>query len=498
MAKYLNVLFKAHEPLFSLGLRTLEKQSGQQGVDIAYIADIMQRAHETMRKLGLDPQDTTKLELYKALSAHSESKNLFEHTDDVYLVIAGEVISFNRTDIKENTSLTYELRTTSAVRHCVAHELIARYVAKGLSHKKVKDTLEEAGLEICRDGLCEVLPSDTASTRDDAKPKMLFIGDIFTDAFIKLDEKTTKVIDEGDGMKWLAVPFGQKPKYEKVDIVRSVGPSPNAAVSSARLGLKAELMAWVGSDDVGKEAIAHLTHEGVATSSMVVERDKATSYWYVLNYKADRTMLVKSEKYRYEWHDPKIKPDWIYLSYLGEDSWPLHLGLLGYLERNPDIKLVFQPGTFHFEWGKRKLKSLYARAYCVIMNREEAVQVTGADYNSLKKLSTALHSMGPEVVVITDGPAGSYASFGEKLFNMPNYPDPAPPLERTGAGDAFASTFICALALGETPATALSWAPINSMNVVQYIGAQKGLLTRKALLKLLKDAPNEYKIKEIK
>jgi sugar/nucleoside kinase (ribokinase family) len=63
------------------------------------------------------------------------------------------------------------------------------------------------------------------------------------------------------------------------------------------------------------------------------------------------------------------------------------------------------------------------------------------------------------------------------------YPDPAPPVDRTGAGDSFAST--------------LTWAPINSMSVVQYVGAQKGLLTREKLEKYLQDAPEDYKAEKL-
>lgn len=77
------------------------------------------------------------------------------------------------------------------------------------------------------------------------------------------------------------------------------------------------------------------------------------------------------------------------------------------------------------------------------------------------------------------------------------YPDPADPVDRTGAGDAFASTFTAAIALGFTPAEALAWGPINSMSVVQYIGAQKGLLSRAQLEEFLKNRPAEYKASEI-
>lgn len=496
MAKNLRVLFSAKEPQFTSELRSLERRTGDAGVDVAYLADTMRRAHTVMRKIGLDPADTTPQELYRALNAYAENDELFARTKDAYLILGSDVISFNQDDIKQNVDLPFARRTTAGAQHFAAHGLVKKYHARGLAKEIAAEALANAGVKVCEDGVC-LGRTPKPVEASDKTPSILCIGDIFTDAFIKLDEKTTKIFDEGDGKKWLAVPFGQKPKYEKVDIVRSVGPSPNASVSFARLGLNASLMAWIGGDDVGREAIAHLTKEHVGTESMVVEKDKVTSYWYVLNYKADRTMLVKSEKYRYEWKDPKQKPDWIYLSYLGEDSWPLHRDLLDYLKRNPDIKLVFQPGTFHFQWGAKKLKELYSRAHSVIMNREEAVEVTGASYNSIKGLAGAFHAMGPEIVVITDGPAGSYASFGGKVYSMPNYPDPAPPVERTGAGDAFASTFIAAIAMGHPIDVALTWAPINSMNVVQHIGAQKGLLSKMNLLKYLKDAPKNYKIKEI-
>jgi sugar/nucleoside kinase (ribokinase family) len=76
---------------------------------------------------------------------------------------------------------------------------------------------------------------------------------------------------------------------------------------------------------------------------------------------------------------------------------------------------------------------------------------------------------------------------------MPIYPDIAPPFERTGAGDAFTSTFIAALIKGYNIEGALQWAPINSMNVVQKIGAQEGLLSEHQLEEYLKKAPEWYK-----
>ena len=108
-----------------------------------------------------------------------------------------------------------------------------------------------------------------------------------------------------------------------------------------------------------------------------------------------------------------------------------------------------------------------------------------------------IHTLGPKIVVITDGSKGAYANDGTNAYFMPTYPDPKPPFERTGAGDAFSSTLTVALALGKSLEEALLWAPINSVSVVQDIGAQRGLLSRTELEKWLIKAPSDYKPQKI-
>jgi ribokinase len=356
--------------------------------------------------------------------------------------------------------------------------------------------LSHAGLPPCQLEDYHVRKQKTAVASDGDAPYVLCVGDIFSDTFIKLKEDEAHISEDASGNKWLNLPFGSKPPYDEAETVTSVGPSPNAAVSCARLGMRVGLMSWIGDDKVGKDSLSYLSNEHIDTAPMVIQKDTASSVYYVLRYGADRTILVKNEAYQYRWKKPATTPDWVYLSLLSPDSWHLHQDLLEYLEQNPEIKLAFQPGTFHFKWGVEKLKKVYERSYIVVMNREEAVDVTGKPYHSLKELANGLHALGPVVVVITDGPSGSYASYEGKMVQIPNYPDPAPPLDRTGAGDAFASTIVAALALGETFDTALTWAPINSMSVVQKLGAQAGLLPQKELKKYLKDAPDWYRAKE--
>ncbi len=53
--------------------------------------------------------------------------------------------------------------------------------------------------------------------------------------------------------------------------------------------------------------------------------------------------------------------------------------------------------------------------------------------------------------------------------------------------------FVAALAKGNTIEGALQWAPINSMSVVQKLGAQAGLLSEEELEAWLRKAPDWYK-----
>jgi len=324
-------------------------------------------------------------------------------------------------------------------------------------------------------------------------PRMLAVGDIITDAFIKLNENYAETYTDDKGYKRLSFELGAKLPYDSVDIVEAVECSPNAAVSMGRLGLDVSLMSWLGDDGPGKDMATYLKEQGIHTDELVVENGKKTNYHYVLRFGADRTKLQRFEDYSYEWHAPKRHPDWLYLGVLGEKTWPLHEGMLKYLEENPDIKLAFQPGMYHLMWGAEKLKGFYARTEAVILNREEAVTVTGGNHDDLHDLINKLHELGPRIVVVTDGPDGAYASDGNTRLKMPLYPDPKEPLDRTGAGDAFASTFVAALAKGFGVEGALQLAPINSMSVCQAIGAQAGLLSESELEEYLHKAPEWYR-----
>lgn len=327
---------------------------------------------------------------------------------------------------------------------------------------------------------------------------VLSVGDIVTGAFIKLlDDQAVSF--ENDHGKWLAMPFGQKIPFDHAEVIEAVGNAANASVSFARLGLHSGLVANVGEDQHGRDMISALHQNQVDTRFVHINKDKHSNYHYVLWYKEERTILIKHEEYEYQWprFRPTDLPAWIYFSSISKNALEYHDELVEWLEQNPTVKLAFQPGTFQIDTGAHRLAKLYQRTELLLLNREEAAEVSGGNHEDIKDLFVKLHALGPQIVVITDGPAGAYASNGTEAFFMPPYPDPKPPYERTGAGDAFSSAFVAALIKGNTIEGALQWAPINSMSVVQKVGAREGLLTETALEELLKKAPAGYKPKQI-
>jgi ribokinase len=332
---------------------------------------------------------------------------------------------------------------------------------------------------------------------DRSKIDFLAIGDTVVDAFIRLNVAHEN-LDIDHHTRILSMNFGDKVPYEFKKVVSGVGNSANAAVAASRLGLQTAILTDVGDDMYGKDCIDNFIANGVSSKYVKTHKGKETNYHYVLWFHSDRTILIKHEEYDYSIPNMEM-PRWIYLSSLSEHSLEFHKKLGEYLKSNPDIKLAFQPGTFQMKFGTEALKDIYERTEIFFCNIEEAQRILKTDISVVPKLMEMISELGPRIVVITDGPNGSYALDARihKKYFLKIYQDPKPPYERTGAGDAFSSTFTCALTQGLDIGTAMQWGSINSMSVVQYIAAQEGLLHKNELDLYLKDAPSDWKVEII-
>ncbi len=326
---------------------------------------------------------------------------------------------------------------------------------------------------------------------------VLAIGDIVVDDFIRLKEASVHCKLDNDECE-ICMRWGDKIPFEFSVRVPGVGNAANAAVCAARLGLKSALHTYVGADIFGDECIESLTKDQVSTVFVEKVPEKHTNYHYVLWYESERTILIKHEQFTYQFPTLTVLPSWIYLSSLAAHTLPYHDAIAVFLTAHPEIKLAFQPGTFQIGTPVEQLHALYQRSAIFFCNKEEAMAITGTTTPNVTVLLAQLQALGPKIVIITDGREGAYCltEDGTQYF-VPLYPDPRPPYERTGAGDAFSAAVVSALALGKPLEEALLWGPISSMSVVQAIGAQKGLLTRMQMDQYLHHAPAEYAIKKL-
>lgn len=319
------------------------------------------------------------------------------------------------------------------------------------------------------------------------------VGDAVTDTFIELIHAWIED-DNPEQKKELCMKFGDKLPYSEEITVKGTGNALNATNAANKLGLKTGIITDVGGDETGQQVIAAFREKGINTDHITVHNDTKTNHNFILRYKAERTILV--QHYEYDYKFPEFPegggPKWLYLSSLAQNSLPHHHTIAKFLKKHPETKLAFQPGTFQIKLGAQELADMYQETEIFFCNKEEAQKILETDETNMKQLLKGMRNLGPRIVVITDGPDGAYVFDGLEFWHGPMYPDPAPPVDRTGAGDSFSATFTVALAKGKSIEEALMWGPINSMSVVQHVGAQAGHLTEEELLKFLDNKPADY------
>lgn len=275
---------------------------------------------------------------------------------------------------------------------------------------------------------------------------MIAIGDTTQDIFLGMSELSVQCDLDGKQCK-ICFDYADKIPVDTKKDVPAVGNAANHAIGMARLGRRAALYTIVGDDVQGHLAHDVLHDEKVDTKYVQFDAKHGTNFSAVINYRGERTIFVYHEPRDYRLpHLGNTK--WLYLtSSSGDGVVKLHEQTIAWLQENPDTRLSFNPGTYQMKQGKEGLRPLLARCSVLFLNREEAARVLEKDTNDVVSLMSAFHEIGVETMVLTDGPAGSYASDGKTIWFLKIFDGPV--IERTGCGDAFGSGFMGALLYGK-------------------------------------------------
>jgi ribokinase len=309
-------------------------------------------------------------------------------------------------------------------------------------------------------------------------PKILSIGKATQDVFLTSDEfdphKEGKLV-------YTHLPLGLKMDVEEV-ISATGGNATNVAVTFARQELHSEYMWTLGEDFASETILRELDDEGVLTKNVIQKPEYQAGYSTILiatngertilNYQGRSTNTMGKDID----FDAIAEADWVYPTSLASGGISLLRKIIDIAARN-DTKVMLNPAGPELA-EPEKLKTLLENVDVLCMNLEEAKLLVHGQTSD--ELVRHLLNLVP-VAIVSDGPNGVVASDGQTLVTAGMYQD-VKVIDRTGAGDAFASGFLSQWVKGKSLKDSVIFASANSTSVVTKIGAKAGILHHGAKL----------------
>lgn len=314
------------------------------------------------------------------------------------------------------------------------------------------------------------------------KLDLLTIGDVCIDLYMKVEESEVSEDKDPDRPK-ICFYHGSKIPV-KSEMSNIAGNAVNVSMSTTKLGLKTAIYAETGDDEEAERIIKELKETGVLTDFIHKNPNSQTGVNPVIVYKGERTIFSHHEQRPYQMRNWP-KPKWIYYTSVNPGFKPFQKELVNYLKQNRDVGSAFNPGTFHMKAGLDELRNILSVAHVLFLNKDEANRFVGL--GELETLHQKLQDLGPKLTVITEAKKGASAHDGEKLVKIPIYEMDEPVMDKTGAGDSFASGFIAALFYNKSMEEALWWGAVNSSHVIRKIGAVHGLITKEEMENLVSE-----------
>lgn len=302
------------------------------------------------------------------------------------------------------------------------------------------------------------------------KPIIYALGKATQDVFLRSPEFDPKT--EGK-VAYTHLPLGAKIDVEEA-YFSTGGNATNVAVTLARQGIDAHFVWALGEDPASQSILRDMQTEGVHTDLVDQRPDYQASYSTILlSPDGERTILnfhgstMDADSFSHALHRIE-KADWLYPSSLRDYRL---LDMLAARAKALGARVMFNPAGTELTQVE-KLKEFLKSVEVLCLNKEEMQSVVGT--GSLEDLVRKGLELCP-VVIVSDGPNGVCASDGKTIVKAGMYQD-VPVIDRTGAGDAFASGFLSRWSRGSGLSDAVTFASANSTSVVSKIGAKAGIL----------------------
>ncbi len=315
--------------------------------------------------------------------------------------------------------------------------------------------------------------------------RTLSIGGATYDLFLTMGKELT----EKDHA--ICLETGSKLKVDQV-IETCGGGACNTAVGLSRLGLNTSFCGIVGSDQWGEKLLETMKKEHVDVAPVTIVESETSSFSIVLRLASGERTILYSPGVNEHLHDSTFDLDAmsrveaVYLNHLHETSCMIEDDIVTKVLKHPELLLAWNPGGCQIDAGMDapQKKELLEATTLLLVNKEEALKFTKTESigDALKKLIDA----GVKNICITDGSRGVTASDGTHTYHCPVLKN-VKVLDTTGAGDAFGTAALWAIATGRGLQIAMISGTLNAASVVGSIGAQAGLLTKTQIEKKLSE-----------
>ncbi len=320
---------------------------------------------------------------------------------------------------------------------------------------------------------------------------VICVGSSTVDAFARTE--ICEMLHDKGNKEFIAYPLGAKILIEEMHFTIGGG-GTNSAVAFSRLGLRTAYLGKMGVKENSKRIVNELEKENVNTSLIIRSEKARTGYSIVLDSKNhDRTILAfKGSNNNLGINEiklNKLKTKWFYFSTMMNKSYKTLEKLANYANKNK-IKIAFNISSYLAKMGPSYLAKILKKTNLLVLNKNEAGILVGKA--NIKKMLIKLNKLGPEIVSITDGKKGVYVLYNNQIYyGKPHHEIKI--VETTGAGDAFASSFLSGIIRKNDIEFAIKLGMTNAESVIQYHGAKEKLLTYNEALKIMKKRPIKVK-----
>jgi ribokinase len=257
------------------------------------------------------------------------------------------------------------------------------------------------------------------------------------------------------------------------------GSAANTIYALAKLGVKTGFVGAVGDDEEGKALLQDFQDMAVDTKLVRVKGGARTGSVLCLSDRRGKRSLYVSPGVNNLLDEKDVELEYINQAKI------LHLSTFAHSQQfeiqkrlvanlGPSVRISLAPGAMYASKGIGELSPMLRKTYALFLNLREMRKLTGEGFapGAKKCLERGCHIV---VVTMGGGSTSYYITDGEKEYTARRRTQTTPPVDTTGAGDAFAAGFLFGLLKNKTMEECGFLGDFMARCCIGQIGARNGL-----------------------